>query len=236
MAETPIHGDNLINTVQRLQYYYRDQANVYVGGNMLFFYEEGNRHRHVAPDAFVVFGLSKAERKYYQLWEERKAPDVIFEFTSKSTRREDLGKKRKLYRDLFKTEEYFLFDPTEEYLKPSMQGFRLVDGDYVPIPLVESRLVSERLNMWLERDGRELRLRDRKTNELLLTPSERAERAEQHADRAQQQAKQAQQRAEQAQQRAEQAQQQAVQAQQQTDALAAENERLRRLLENRPGE
>ena len=59
--------------------------------------------------------------------------------TSKTTRKEDERKKPILYRDIMKVAEYFLFDPTEDYLKPPFQGFRLVDGEYVPIEPVMGR-------------------------------------------------------------------------------------------------
>ena len=42
-----------------------------------------------------------------------------------------------------KVREYFLFDPFEEYLKPSLQGYRLLRGPYKPIAAVENRLPSE---------------------------------------------------------------------------------------------
>ena len=53
--------------------------------------------------------------------------------------------------------EYFLFDPTEDYLKPPLQGFRLAGEDYIPIEPVGGRLPSQVLGLHLERDGQELR-------------------------------------------------------------------------------
>ncbi len=35
---------------------------VCVSGNMLMFYEEGNRRKHVSPDVFVVRGIPKKQR------------------------------------------------------------------------------------------------------------------------------------------------------------------------------
>ena len=48
-------------------------------------------------------------RRIYKLWEEGRAPQVIFEVTSRSTRREDLRSKHDLYERLG-VSEYFLFD------------------------------------------------------------------------------------------------------------------------------
>jgi Uma2 family endonuclease len=59
------------------------------------------------------------------VWEEGKGPDLVIELTSPSTRHEGLDKKFKLYRDTLHVGEYFLLDPFEEYLKPSLQGYRL---------------------------------------------------------------------------------------------------------------
>src|SRR5208283_5431620 len=97
-------------------------------------------------------------RDYYLLWKESKAPEVVIEITSKTTRREDQNTKLALYRDVLRVPEYFQFDPTEDYLKPSLQGHRLVDGRYQPIAVAHGRLPSKILGLHLERDGTALRL------------------------------------------------------------------------------
>ena len=48
----------------------------------------------MAADVFVVLGVPNGDRSPYFLWEERKAPDFVLEITSRSTRREDHGRKR----------------------------------------------------------------------------------------------------------------------------------------------
>jgi hypothetical protein len=127
----------------------------------------------------VSFGIPRdPPRDYYLVWKEGKAPDVVIEITSKSTKREDKTTKWELYRDVLKVPEYFQFDPTEDYLKPPLQGFRLVNGEYIPIPMVNGRLPSQVLGLHLERDGKELRLFDPVTGLRLLTATERAEAAE----------------------------------------------------------
>jgi hypothetical protein len=77
--------------------------------------------------------------------------------------------------------EYFLFDPTEDYLDPPLQGYRLIDGEYVRIEPVAGRPPSEILGLHLERDGTKLRLFDPATGRRLLTPVEGREAAEQRA-------------------------------------------------------
>jgi hypothetical protein len=103
------------------------------------------------------------------VWEEGKGPDVVFEFTSESTRDEDLDDKYNLYQDVLKVSEYFLFDPKQEYLTPSFQGFRLRSGRYVSIEPVAGRLPSEVLGLHLEREGVFMRLHDPATGQKLLT-------------------------------------------------------------------
>ena len=113
----------------------------------------------VCPDLFVALRVpSDITRRSYKVWIEGKVPDLVVEVTSKKTRREDQGKKFELYRDVLKVREYFLFDPFEEYLKPSLQGYRLLGGTYEPIAKVEGRLPSEVLGLHIERARYSLRL------------------------------------------------------------------------------
>jgi hypothetical protein len=133
----------------------------------------------------VALGVPKEpKRDHYLVWKEGKSPDFIAEITSKSTRREDQTKKLAIYRDILKVPEYVLFDPRGDYLDPSLQGFRLVGGDYVPIEPVAGRLPSQVLGLHLERDGQELRLFDPATGARLLTPREGREAAERRAEEA----------------------------------------------------
>ena len=105
----------------------------------------------------------------------------MIEVTSKTTRRHDERKKLTLYRDLLKVPEYFLFDPTEDYLKPLLQGFRLANRSYVPINPIAGRLPSDLLGLHLERDGKRLRLFDPVKGVRLLTPREHAMEERQRA-------------------------------------------------------
>jgi Uma2 family endonuclease len=183
MAETDLHRQDMVDLIETLQDRFAADPDVYVSGDLLLFYEEGNRRRHVGPDVFVVRGVSKEPpRDHYLLWKEGKGPDVVIEITSKTTRREDQKKKLVLYRDVLKVPEYFQFDPTEDYLKPPLQGHRLVDGAYVPIDPVAGRLPSLLLGLHLERDGHELRLHDPAMGQRLRTGREqtREERAARH--------------------------------------------------------
>jgi Uma2 family endonuclease len=179
MAETDLHRDDMVDTIHTLQDFFADRPRVYVSGNLLLYYEEGNPRKHVAPDVLVTLGIAKEPRRdYYLAWKEGKSPDFVAEITSKTTRREDQKKKLAIYRDILRVPEYILFDPRAEYLKPPLQGFRLVGGDYASIEPVAGRLPSEVLGLHLEREGQRLRLFDPATGQYLPTRLERAEAAE----------------------------------------------------------
>jgi Uma2 family endonuclease len=230
MAETDWHRDLMTILIQTLQVWYAEQPRVYVSGNLLLFYERGNRRRHVSPDVFVVKGIAKHQRPNYLLWEEAKGPDVVIELTSASTRREDIVGKFRLYQDTLRVKEYFLFDPLGDYLKPSLQGHRLRSGEYHPIRAVAGRLPSRILGLHLERAGRELRLYDPAVGRWLPTPLEQANTAEaarQFAEIERQSAEAAQRSAEAARQSAEAAQRHAEAARQRSEE---DNDRLRREL------
>ena len=53
MAETDVHRDLMVDSIQMLQHHFRDEP-VYVSGNLLIYYEEGNIRKSVSPDVFVV--------------------------------------------------------------------------------------------------------------------------------------------------------------------------------------
>ena len=182
MAETDVHRDDMVDVIQMLKDHFADHPDVYISGSLLIFYVEGNRRKHVSPDVFVVWGVQRKDRDNYLVWKEGKGPNLVIEITSKTTRREDKTKKWKLYRDVLEVPEYFQFDPTEDYLKPPLQGFRLIEGEYQMIKPVEGRLPSEILGLHLERDGKKLRLFNPVTGGRLLLPSERTELAERRRD------------------------------------------------------
>ena len=132
MAETDTHRDQMMDLIYCLRKWFRDDPQVYVAGNLLLYYEEGNPQASVAPDVFVVRGVEDHRRPIYRLWEEGKGPDLVIEVTSKNTKLEDLGNKRALYADMG-VREYFIFDPLSEWLTPTLALYRLAGREYVPI-------------------------------------------------------------------------------------------------------
>ena len=182
MAETPTHRDAMIDAIQVLRRYFAHRPDVYVSGNMMMYYEEGEPRRSVSPDVFVALGVEDKDRRTYLLWREAKGPDFVLEVTSRSTRRNDQRTKRALY-ERMGVAEYVLYDPLGEYLEPPLQGFRLAGGEYVEwegtrVPGGVRALHSEVLGLSLHVRARDraLRLRDPVSGEDLLTPVEAAAR------------------------------------------------------------
>jgi Uma2 family endonuclease len=174
MGETEVHIQCLVDVREALRSHFRDAADVYVGADLMLYYEEGNPRRSVSPDVFVTRGVPKLpQRRTYLVWREGRPPDFVLEITSPSTRREDLQSKRATY-ERMGVAEYALFDPLDEYLRPALQGFRLVEGRYEPWEATpEGHLVSDVLGLELRHTPGGLRLFDPASGRLLLTPDER---------------------------------------------------------------
>ena len=137
VAESDFQLGPLIYTIDALRAHFQGRDDVYVAGDLFLYYEEGNPRAVVAPDIFVVLGAPNHPRSSYMLWREPKAPDFVLEITSQSTRVQDQGTKRERYA-LLGVQEYFQYDPTRDYLEPSLQGLRLVGNAYEPIPATTS--------------------------------------------------------------------------------------------------
>jgi len=196
MAETDIHRDLMAELIAELDTFFQSDPEVYVSGNLFLYYVENNPKKRVAPDVFVVRGVSKRKRRIYCLWEEGQAPDVVFEISSRGTWGEDLQRKWKLYAQLG-VKEYFLFDPEYDYLIEALVGYRLENGEYTQLEVNDDRLYSETLGLELVNTGKTLRLFNPQTGSFLPTRSEEAA-ARRQAEEARQQAEEARQQAEEA--------------------------------------
>jgi Uma2 family endonuclease len=191
IAESDFQRKPLLYAIEALSIYFQNRPDVYVSGNLFIYYEEGNPQAHVAPDVFVVFGVEKRDRPSYFVWKEDKAPDFVLEITSKSTASVDQGSKRGLYAYLG-VQEYFQYDPTGDYLRPSLRGLRLFGDNYLSI---ESTISNDgtlilrsnvlRLDLRLTNEG--LRFYDPESGEKLLTHQE-SEIARQESEKARQEA------------------------------------------------
>jgi Uma2 family endonuclease len=183
MAETDVHRNWMFWIIEMLQFFFHGMR-VYVSGNLLIYYQQGDPKKRVAPDVFVVKDCEQRLRRVFKIWEEGKGPSFALEVTSKKTRRQDLGTKKDLYERL-RVAEYFLYDPLGEWLEPPLQGFRLVDGVYCPVePDDNGGLASEQLGLTFRLEGGELLLFNTATGERLRSDAERAHEEKERADNA----------------------------------------------------
>lgn len=167
LGETDVHRNQILDLLHGLEIFYSGREDVYLTGNLLLCYEQGDGRKHLSPDVMVVLGLRPGERDNYLLWEEGKAPDVVIEVTSKSTRSDDLGSKKGLYAWMG-VREYAIFDPLREYLDPQLRLYRLHGEDYLPVAGtlaletvgLELRLVQSRLRLYDLVGGRMLPTRE----------------------------------------------------------------------------
>jgi Uma2 family endonuclease len=181
MGETDMHRDWMFRILELLKHRYRGER-VYVSSDLLVYFEEGNPRKFVVPDVFVVKDCEPCRRRVFKTWEEGRTPDVVWEVTSQSTKREDESFKPQSYTRIG-VKEYFLYDPTGEYLVPPLVGFRLQDGDYIRIdPDDSGAILCRELGILLHLEGDKLVLTDSQTGDQLLTGTEAAHARAQAAE------------------------------------------------------
>lgn len=102
----------LIVTIQGgIDALFKDDANVFTAGDLLWYPVEGNNTICTAPDVMVVFGRPKGDRGSYKQWlEDDIAPQVVFEILSPSNTIKEMAKKQEFYNQ-YQVEEYYLYDP-----------------------------------------------------------------------------------------------------------------------------
>ena len=182
MAASDLHLEILIWLLQTLKAHFAERPDVYVSGDILTYYTEGNPRAVVAPDVLVAFGIGQKPRHTYKVWEEGKVPDFVMEFSSKTTYQNDLTDKMDLYAALG-IPNYFLYDAEALYLPAPLMGFQLVEGVYVPVlPSADGKLHSDVLGLDFHIRERRLAVYDPVEAQWIQTPAEAAEaRAEQEA-------------------------------------------------------
>ena len=188
MAASDLHLEILIWLLQTLKAHFAEMPDVYVSGDILTYYTEGDPRAVVAPDVLVAFGIAQKRRHTYKVWEEGKVPDFVMEFSSKTTYQNDLTDKMALYAALG-IPNYLLYDAEALYLPSPLMGFQLVKGVYVPVlPGVDGGIYSDVLGLDFHIRERHLSVYDPVAKQWLQTPAEqhaaRAENAETRAENA----------------------------------------------------
>ncbi len=101
-----------ITTIQGgLDALFKDNADIFVAGDLLWYPVEGDSRIRLAPDVMVVFGRPKGDRGSYQQWrEDNIPPQVVFEVLSPGNRLGEMVKKLRFY-ERYGVEEYYMYDP-----------------------------------------------------------------------------------------------------------------------------
>ena len=178
--ETYRHLNQIMLLLWCLNWWWRDRPdaprsrrnNFFAAGNLTIYYSPRQRRneRFRGPDFFVVLDTEYRERTSWVVWEEDdKYPNVIIEMLSDSTAETDRVTKREIYQNVFRTPEYFWFDP----YSLEFQGLRLSQqGEYVEIPRNERGWRwSEQLELYLGIVEEKLRFLTA-TGELVPDPTE----------------------------------------------------------------
>jgi Uma2 family endonuclease len=218
-----------------LDQHWQGRSDFFAGGNMFVYYslEQARSRDYKGPDFFVVKGVDRTRpRRSWIVWQEGgRYPDVIVELLSPTTATEDLGPKKDLYEQVFKTFEYFCVNPDG----PSLQGWRLIETRYVPLqPNAHGWLWSESLQLWLGLQAgtfqgtHDVWVRFFEASEALVpTAGERAEVERERAEAERERAEVERERAEAERTRAEAERERAEAAEAENARLRAELERLR---------
>jgi Uma2 family endonuclease len=153
--ESPWHRSQMNLLIDLTHQHFRTlgRSAYYTGGNMFVYFstEQARNREYRGPDYFTVLDVDPARpREGWVLWEEQgRYPDLIVELLSETTRKEDLGAKKKLYEQTFHTAEYVCFGRDAESL-----GWRLEHGlRYEPIARNErgwmwSEILKAYLGVW----------------------------------------------------------------------------------------
>ncbi|SRR5579883_2064783 len=124
---------------------FKDDPNVFVAGDLLWYPVEGDNTIKAAPDTMVVFGRPKGDRGSYQQWKEDNiTPQVVFEILSPGNTLVEMAKKFRFY-ERYGVEEYYLYDPD----KGDFSGW-LRSGDFLEVIETPIGWISPRLNVRFE--------------------------------------------------------------------------------------
>ncbi|MCS6850201.1 MAG: Uma2 family endonuclease [Gemmataceae bacterium] len=149
--ETPWHRYCMMLLIDALATHWESRSDVYIGGNNFVYFsmQQIMSEDFLGPDFFcVTHGVDRLKpRRFWAVWDEGgRYPDLIIELTSPATARRDRVEKKALYQNIFRTPEYFCFDPDTQRL----EGWRLHGDQYVDIPAdARGWMWSEQVQLWL---------------------------------------------------------------------------------------
>jgi Uma2 family endonuclease len=148
--ETPWHLDAMTLLIEVIRWLFTGRTDYFVGGNMFVYYsaEQAQTWKYRGPDFFYVANVAgRRKRRFWLPFEEGgRYPDVIVELGSPSTVKEDHGTKKDIYEGIFRTPDYFIYDPDKRLL----EGWSLERSKYQPLsPNEHGWLWCAQLGLWL---------------------------------------------------------------------------------------
>jgi Uma2 family endonuclease len=153
MAENTTQYRWIVTIKGGLDIQYRDEANVFIAGDLFWYPLEGQPAIRVAPDVMVALGRPRGDRSSYLQWlEDNVPPQVVFEILSPGNRAREMADKFAFYQQ-YGVEEYYLYDPDERRL----EGWQRTGSLLAEIPQMDG-WVSPRLVIRFDLSGPELRI------------------------------------------------------------------------------
>lgn len=213
MADNTEQFQWIVLLKENLECLFANNANVFVGGDLLWYPVEGHPEIRVAPDVMVALDRPKGKRGSYRQWQENnQPPQVVFEILSPGNTMKEMVKKLKFY-DHYSVEEYYIYNPETN----DLAGFQRQNGELMVIEEI-ANWVSPLLGIRFELTPATLGIYY-PDGQPFLTTVELAEQVQQEKRRAEQES-----------QRAERETQRAEQEQRRAEVAEVENERLKALL------
>jgi Uma2 family endonuclease len=98
----------IVTIKEALEAQFRNDPNVFVAGDLLWYPEQGKPKIRTAPDVLIAFERPKGYRGSYKQWEEGGiAPHVVFEVLSPGNRDAESVRKFRFY-ERYGVEEYYI--------------------------------------------------------------------------------------------------------------------------------
>jgi Uma2 family endonuclease len=132
IAQSVAHGVAVRQAATALDLHFRQHPDVLVAMEVMVYYERGNSQARLQPDVQVVYGVGRANRSSYKVWEEGKAPDFVLEVASPSTAETDARHKAREYA-LIGVGEYWRLDPAGGLMSSPLEGYVVCQGSYAEV-------------------------------------------------------------------------------------------------------
>jgi Uma2 family endonuclease len=153
MAESTIQYELIVKIKEGCESLFKDDSNVFVAADLLWYPVEGRPDISQAPDVMVVFGRPKGDRlSYIQHREDNITPQVVFEIRSHNDSQTKMNQKLSFYYR-HGVEEYYVYDPQRNEL----EGWQIIERRLEVIEPMEG-WISPRLGVRFElgSDGLEI--------------------------------------------------------------------------------